>query len=864
MKNEDLKNDSQTGAGWLRRDALKAAVLLAAPLAGQTRGVASGPPSAVTSCQRNQPFDEGWRFLRADAPGAEAPGFDDAAWRTLDLPHDFSVEDLPSRTGDDNGLGTVWGITSPLPTRVGPFDTELSAGKRDTGWFVGGTGWYRKRFSAAAIPSAGQVEIVFDGVYMNSDVWLNGNLLGNHPYGYTSFAYDLTPHLRRTGENVLAVRVKNEGRNSRWYSGSGIYRHVWLNATGTVRLPLWGVAVTTPDVSREKASVKVTVRVENRGKQVAETIAQIRLLDSTGAVVGSGDIRQTVPADGSTAAEQVIAVANPQLWSPATPRLYLAEVELITGGKPVDKTTASFGIRKLELDMEHGLRINGESVKLRGGCMHHDNGLLGACAFDRAEERRVELMKAHGFNAIRCAHNPPSPSFLDACDRLGVLVIDEAFDQWESQKDDIFQGYHLYFPNWWRKDIDALVLRDQNHPSVILWSIGNEIPECTKPRGVEIQKQLVDYVKSLDPTRPVAAAINGFGGSAKLDPAFQYLDVAGYNYLLSYESDHDHSPKRIICGTESFPMQAYASWAPVEKFPYLIGDFVWTAMDYLGEAAIGNAQLNTPPAGGGRGAAGGSGGSGGSAPMRQPFPWFNSYCGDIDLIGQSKPQWLHRKVIWGLSKLEMAVQRPVPEGRNELVSGWGWSDELCSWTWPGADGKKVKVRVYSTGDSVQLLLNGQDIASKPVSPATQLKAEFEVAYAPGELKAVAFSKGEKIAEAVFKTVGKPAKLRLAADRKSIQRKRTDLSYVTLEVLDQNSQLVPDAVLPVAFSVSGAGELAASGTANPKDVASFRQPRLKTYHGRALAIIRPKGIAGLVTVRVEAGGFAPASAVIQVT
>lgn len=937
-------NDSpqETAAGFDRRAALKTlAALAGAPLYAQTKNESAAKPAAapaggVAAGKRDQPFDDDWRFLRGDAEGAERPDFNDSSWRVLDLPHDFSIENLPPRPADNNGLGSVWGSTAPLPTRIGPFDTELSAGGRDTGWFVGGTGWYRKRFSAAAIPADGQVEIVFDGVYMNSDVWLNGNLLGNHPYGYTAFAYDLTPHLRRTGENVLAVRVKNAGRNSRWYSGSGIYRHVWLNATGTVRFPLWAVSVTTPEVAANKASVKVSFRVENRAKQASETTARIRLFDSKGAAAGSAEARLTVPAGGIEALEQVISVPGPQLWSMVTPRLYRAEVELLAGGKSVDMASVSFGIRKVEVDVERGLRINGESVKLRGGCMHHDNGLLGACAIDRADERRVELMKAHGFNAIRCAHNPPSSSFLDACDRVGILVMDEAFDCWERQKNP--EDYHLTFDEWWKRDVDSMVLRDRNHPSVILWSIGNEIPERTQPRGVELQKQLVDYVKSLDPTRPVTAAINGFRGSGELDPAFQHLDIAGYNYLTSYESDHGRNPQRIMCGTESFPRQAYASWAPVEKFPYVIGDFVWTGMDHLGESAIGNAQLDTPPAtrgrgpggpgggdggaGGGRGAAavagpggapmavagagtaqqapgaapsaaaGGSSGNtaqgpggaavpaagrsgavqaqqaagmfGGGASIRQPFPWFNCYCGDIDLIGQAKPQWLHRKVIWGLSKLEMAVQRPVPEGRNELISGWGWSDELQSWTWPGADGKKVRVRVYSTGDRVQLMLNGREVDSKPVSAETQLKAEFELAYAPGELKAVAFSNGEKIAELAFKTVGQPAKLRLVPDRRSIQRKRTDLSYIILEVLDQNDQLVPDAVLPVSFSINGAGELAACGTANPKDVESFRQPRLKTYHGRALAIVRPTGVAGTVTVRVQANGFAQATAVIQVT
>jgi beta-galactosidase len=935
-KDSALNNDgNETAAGVGRRGVLKTALatFAGAPIYAQVAAAPAAPQAAgVAGGKREQSFDDNWRFLRGEAEGAERPEFNDSAWRTLDLPHDFSVEPLPPRPADDNGLGSVWGAAA-LPTRVGPFDTQLSAGGRDTGWFVGGAGWYRKRFSAAAIPAEEQVEIVFDGVYMNSDVWLNGNLLGNHPYGYTAFAYDLTPHLKRTGENVLAVRVRNDGRNSRWYSGSGIYRHVWLNTTGTFRLPVWGVFVTTPEVSAAQASVKVALRIENRGKSAQEVTARIRLLDSKGAPAGTSEARQTVQPGASAGVEQVIAVTAPALWSLSSPRMYRAEVELLAAGKSADKASVPFGIRKVEVDATRGLRINGESIKLRGGCMHHDNGILGACAIDRADERRVELMKAHGFNAIRTAHNPPSSAFLDACDRLGMLVMDEAFDQWERQKN--AQDYHLYFNDWWKRDLDSMVLRDRNHPSVIMWSIGNEIPERAQPRGVEIAKQLSEYIKSLDPTRPVTAAINGRGGDS-MDPAFQYLDIGGYNYApASYESDHQRNPRRIICGTESFPQASYASWAPVDKFPYVIGDFVWTGMDHLGESSIGNAQLDAPQGGGGRGgggaggaggpggagggggrgaavaagpggaplagpggppqgaapaanptaggragnapqgsggaavpgpggAPGGFGGFGGGASISQPFPWFNCYCGDIDLIGQAKPQWLQRRVFWGLSKLEMAVQRPVPAGRNELISRWGWSDELPAWTWPGADGKRLKVRVYSTGDRVQLLLNGTEVASKPVSPETELKAEFEVTYAPGELKAVAFSKGEKIAELVFKTAGKPARLRLVADRKSIQRKRTDLSFVTLEVLDQDGQLVPDAVLQATFSVSGAGELAACGTANPKDPESFRQPRLKTFHGRALAIVRPKGIAGQVTVRVQADGFPPATAVVQVT
>jgi beta-galactosidase len=541
--------------------------------------------------QRDQSFDGGWRFFRRDAPGAELPEFDDSAWRLLDLPHDWSVEDLPPLS-ESSGEGAIWGGTL-VPFRSGPFDRYLSEGKRDTGWFVGGTGWYRKRFTARGLGADRHIEIVFDGVYMNCDLWLNGEHLGNHPYGYTSFAFDLTPYLHRLGENVLAVRVRNEGRNSRWYSGSGIYRHVWLSVTGDVRVPLWGVHVTTPEVGKDSANVKVNVRIENRGNAVRNVTVRVRLLDLENSMAGNHEATQAVGADSSVQQDHSFAIKAPRLWSTATPQLYRAEVELVVGGSTVDRTTTSFGIRKIEVDAERGLRINGDAVKLRGGCVHHDNGLLGAAAIDRAEERRVELLKSYGFNAIRCSHNPPSPAFLDACDRVGMVVIDEAFDHWTIQKNP--QDYHLYFNDWWQRDIDAMVLRDRNHPSVVFWSIGNEIPERADAAGVAIAKQIVDEIKRLDPTRPITAAIPFFfesGGRRpwiESDPAFQYLDVGGYNYLWSeYEKDHARVPHRVIMGTESFPLQAFENWQMVEKHPYVIGDFVWTGMDYLGESGIGD------------------------------------------------------------------------------------------------------------------------------------------------------------------------------------------------------------------------------------------------------------------------------------
>ena len=807
-------------------------------------------------------FDDDWRFLRADAAGAEAPAFDDRAWRRLRLPHDWSVEPLPPRPVEETGEGSLWTSGAQQPSRLGPFDTEQSAGGRDTGWFVGGTGWYRKHFSFGKVPAEGRVEIRFDGVYMNASVWLNGHLLGDHPYGYTTFTFDLTPHLR-DGDNVIAVRVRNEGRNSRWYSGSGIYRHVWLTVSAGLRVPDFGLYITTPDATTARAAITV----ENLGA-AREVTVRSRVLDAGGKVVAQSESTQSI--DGAAQVSQEVKIAGAKLWSPAAPNLYRWEVALVAGGKTVDRAAAStFGIRTIEVDAERGLRINGESVKLRGGCMHHDNGLLGACTIDRAEERRIELMKSAGFNAIRTSHNPPSPAFLDACDRLGMLVLDEAFDHWEKEKNP--QDYHLYFDDWWQRDVDAMVLRDRNHPSVILWSIGNEIPERNDPRGVEIAKQLVARIKANDTTRPVTAAINGtFQASESLDKAFQHLDVGGYNYLWGfYEADHQRHPQRIILGTESFPQHAFKSWKPVEDHPYVIGDFVWTGMDHLGESSIGNAQLAELP------------GAGGFPEPKMPeglkniftgldrfgnisltYPWFNCYCGDIDLIGELKPQGYYRRVLWKLSRLEMAVQRPVPARKQEVISAWGWSDELRSWTWPGFEGKPLKVRVYSTAASVRLVLNGRILAEKTVSAATELTAEFEVPYERGELKAIAMEGDKPVAELAFRTVGAPAALKLRVDHPQIGAGPGNLAFVTLDVVDAAGNLVPDASIPVAFRAEGAGRLVASGTANPKDPASFRNPRLRTYHGRALAILGPSGTPGTITLFAESPGLAAASATVS--
>ena len=517
------------------------------------------------------------------------------------------------------------------------------------------------------------------------------------------------------------------------------------------------------------------------------------------------------------------------------------------GTKVLDHVVTNFGIRSINITADKGFLLNGKPIELRGGCVHHDNGILGSATIDRAEERRVELLKQSGFNAVRTSHNPPSQQFLDACDRLGMIVIDEAFDQWQRPKNP--QDYHLYFDTCWKKDIDAMVLRDRNHPSVVFWSIGNEINERADASGLAIAKQLRDEVKSLDDTRPVTEAICFFWDHPgyKWDTtaaSFALLDVGGYNYQWKeYENDHTKYPQRIMMGTESFPLEAYVNWQQVEEHPYVIGDFVWTAMDYLGETGIGHTEPDK------------------LTKFSMTFPWFNSWCGDIDLTGGKKPQSYYRDVVWRRSNIEMLVHAPVPEGHKEAISYWGWPDEFPAYTFPGNEGKPLQVHVYTKYPLVRLELNGKTIAEKNVSQQ-DLTASFDVNYQPGILKAIAIKDGKPVDSVTLKTTGKPAGIKLTADRKHIQASANDLAYVTAEVVDAKGDLVPNAMIPLHFNISGSGEILAAGNANPSDAESFQNPEHKTFRGKCLIIIRPKANAGKITFKATGESLTAGEVVIE--
>lgn len=780
---------------------------------------------------RGQAFDLGWRFHRGEGAGFEAAAFDDSDWRALDLPHDWSIEDLPTQPAEPERI-------------VGPFDKAAAGGER-TGFVVGGEGWYRKRFRLPT-PTPGRVELLFDGVYMNSDVWLNGRHLSSHANGYTPFACDLTPYLSPTGENVLAVRVRNLGANARWYSGSGIYRHVWLDVLPEpARIARWGVSVATSEISAAGAVVEIETRLED----AAGLTLVSRVRDASGQMVWEAK----TPAQPSV--RQTLAIASPRLWSPDAPNLYALETELRRGAAVLDHGETPFGLRVVSFDAAQGMSLNGAPIKLRGGCIHHDHGILGAAAFDAAEERKVALLKARGFNALRPSHNLFSPAFLRACDRQGVMVICESFDTWREWKFSP-QDYSSIFDANWRSDLAAIVMSVRNHPSVIAWSIGNEIPGRNTPEGVETQWRLANEVRRLDPTRPITAAINGFAGhvvtaaegTARPGTAgvadrtsTVFLDLVGYNYKLAdYETDRADFPQRVFYGSESFPRDVFAIWDLTDRTPWLLGDFVWTAQDYLGEVGIGGSVF-VPAGPNARASA-------------STWPWVNAYCGDLDLIGNQKAPSYARDVVWGVSPLEIAVQRPVPQGQVEVLHFWGWPEELQSWTWPGAEGQPLTVRAYTAGDHVELRLNGRRIADKPVTAMDMKRIELTAPYAPGALEVVAFRRGAEIARRRLETAGVPAAIRLSQQPFGGGAGRGDISFVGVEVVDAQGRQIPGLKKEIQLSVSGPAELVAFGGANPLAVGSLQSLRAQTWDGRALAIFRARGRAGRIIVTADAGGL----------
>ncbi|MFT3751633.1 MAG: glycoside hydrolase family 2 TIM barrel-domain containing protein [Paludibacter sp.] len=765
--------------------------------------------------ERKQSFDFNWKFNLGDTPEAIAASYNDAHWRSLHLPHDWSIEGKIELNNPTKGAG---------------------------GYFPAGIGWYRKNFEVPTNWKGKRVSIYFEGVYMNSEVFINGKSVGIHPYGYTSFNYDLTPFLLFGKQNTIAVRVDNSQQiNCRWYSGSGIYRHVWLNVTHPVHLAHWGTDITTPDVSAEKATVQIKTVLKNETDQLQQITLETKLSSKK-----SEGFAQTIEMQPNSEKEitQNITVNNPKLWTPETPALYTAKTIIRQGNTVVDAMENPFGIRSLKFSAEKGFELNGKTIKINGGCVHHDNGCLGAAAYDRAEERRVKLLKSAGFNTVRTSHNPPSEAFLNACDRLGLLVVDEAFDGWRTEKNPY--DYASIFDKWAKSDIQSMVLRDRNHPSVIMWSIGNEIIERTEPQAVETAKLLSAYVKEIDATRPVTSAMTTWNqGWSVFDPLMAAHDVCGYNYTLhESEKDHQRVPSRIILQTESYPREAFKNWNAVQTQPYVIGDIVWTALDYLGESGIGRWYYPGEPKG--------------EHWEHDFFPWHGGYCGDVDLLGGRKPISHYRNLLWNnTEKLYLAVKEPNPDGGAIKETMWSVWPTWESWTWPGNEGKLLEVEVYSKYPAVRLYLNDKLIGEKPTAQRQEFKALFLVPYAEGILKAVGVTGTKEVESKILKTAGQASKIRLKAEQKQLKANGQDVSFVIVELTDSNGNLQPNAENQLRFKVEGEGTIAGVDNARLNDPDAYVSNTRKAWKGRAMVVIKSTLNAGTVKLTVESDGLATA-------
>ena len=727
---------------------------------------------ATLLAQKAQLFDSGWQFTH------------NGKTVSVDLPHDWDIYEAPDPAGATGTGG---------------------------GWYQGGKGEYRKTFKT---PDAELVKLHFEGVYQKAEVLVNGQKAGQHHYGYTPFTVDVTPYLYKDKRlNEVIVKVDNSQQpNCRWYSGSGIYRHVWMETMPGLHIAENGVFITTLQATEQQAVVKVDVMVQNESTKDQKTVVSIDHSQQKSVTLKAGE-SQTV--------EFTYTVSNPKLWSPDTPHLYEAIVELYSEQGPLTShLTVPFGIRTFTFDAENGFVLNGKKVLINGACVHHDDGVLGAMAFDAAEIRKVRLMKEAGFNLVRTSHNPTTRAFLDACDSIGMLVIGEAFDGWREAKNPY--DYSTVIDSCYRNDIHAMVQRDRNHPCIISWSIGNEVMERKDIRVVTTARQLKQAILEKDPTRPVTEALCSWDSDWEIyDPHAEVLDVVGYNYMIhKHATDHQRDPQRVMWQTESFPRDAFRNWALTHDYPYIVGDIVWTGLDYLGESGIGRYYYEGERPGehyvdGG-----------------QP-DWHGAYCGDVDITGWRKPISHYREVLWGEPKgtLYMAVKEP--DGYHGKIRETAWSvwPTWESWNWAGWEGKPIEVEVYTKAPEVKLFLNDKLIDKKAVSRDTQFKAVFSVPYEAGTLRAEAGGKS-----VTLETAGEPARLRLTAD-KAMKHDGQDLTYVTVEVVDKDGHVCPEAAIPCEATVNGQGQLLAFASADLKDREPYTSPRVTTWKGRALLVVR---------------------------
>ena len=746
-------------------------------------------------------FNANWYFHLNDIEGAEHPNFNASQWRNLNLPHDWSIEGEFS----ENHPATVGGGALP-----------------------GGTGWYRKSFKINEDENGKRIFIEFDGIYMNSEVWINGKYLGIRPNGYISFSYELTPYLNYgTEQNVIAVKVDNSKQpNSRWYSGSGIYRNVRLVITNEVYVPQWGTFITTPQVTKDEAFVKIQTNVKNASDQSVKIDLSTRLIDSQGKEVGLNTIQQELSSK-EIIVDQEIRVINPKLWSVSDPHLYKAITQISHNGSMLDEYETTFGIRYFEFDAEKGFLLNGESLKILGVCNHHDLGSLGAAINTRAIERQLEIMREMGVNAIRTAHNPPAPELLQLCDRMGFIVMDEVFDMWKKQKSPF--DYGMYWDEWHEKDLEDFIRRDRNHPSIFMWSIGNEILEQWDSIGIDLTKHLVKRVKALDTTRPVTAACNPPSPENNLIKP-DVLDLIGYNYAhTSYEHFPEVFPGKLFIATETtsalatrghydmpsdsirrWPIRwdlpftqgnedhtvsAYdhvstpwgsthaETWRIIKKHDYLSGMFIWTGFDYLGE------------------------------PTPYGWPSRSSYFGVVDLAGFPKDAYYMYQSEW----TDKNVLHVFPH--------WNWNE-----------GDTVDVWAYFNQEEVELFLNGKSMGTK-TKAADEFHVMWRLDFEPGTLRAVGKTNGQEVMVKEIHTAGSPAKIKLTADRTNLEADGKDLAFITVEILDEKGNIVPLADNLIEFEIEGEAFIASVDNGDPTSHEPFKASYRRAFNGKCLAIVQ---------------------------
>lgn len=808
-------------------------------------------------------FNRNWSVARIDGKllGQQINGFPEG--KEVCIPHDAMIEEEP---------------------------VQDCANSTQTAHYPGGYYRYTKEFMVPAEWKNRTVTMEFEGVYMNSRVYFNNDYVGGCHSGYSNFYVNLDQSLLYGRMNRIEVLVNNEVLNSRWYTGSGLYRSVWLYTGEEVFFTLDGIRITTPEAEKELAAIWVQPCVRNEDRQNHQITVKTEILDQKGQIVAEESSSSLIFKRTEQKLYQRIFVPDPKRWDCEHPYLYTCRLTLYKENAETERQEVPFGIRKLQLDSVHGLRINGKQIKLRGACIHHDNGIIGACTLEMAEERRCRLLKEAGFNCIRSAHHPVSKGFLDACDRYGMLVMDEFSDVWAHSKN--INDYAGYFDTDWELDVERMVAKNFNHPSVILYSTGNEIQEVGTSKGVEANRLLAEKIRSLDSSRYLT---NGFNGllaaldyeqticrellekaakekkglndlmgeapdllddqivsgveihplmTEKIDAFMGSMDIAGYNYLtLRHEMDHQRKPNRVVLGTETFPSEIVKLWRIVKNNPHVIGDMTWTGYDYLGETGLGVISYEGE---------------------QENRIGRTAWCGDLDITGKRRTVSFLREMAYGLRKTPyLAVEDPAHYGKKQLKSKWAFENSIASWTWAGYEGKPIVAEVYSPSEEVELFVNGTSLGRKKTGEAHGFCAKYDTVYKPGTLSVRAYDQGEVTGETVLETAGEPVLLLAETDRKELRANGADVAFVTAEVYDTNGRLNMQAVREITVELQGPGVLQGYGSADPYFQGSYQQKTVPSFEGRVQAAVRAGTEAGEIRVKFSAKGCRSAEIVIPV-